>query len=78
MKLLTRKNNRNHFNIPDLNIDGGYGLPFISTDDAKFLYAEGRIKKFVLLMPDESEFKSLVEKISPEIKDIVVIGANQK
>ena len=77
-EFLTRKNNRNHFNIPDANIDGGYGLPFISTDDAKFLYVEGRIKKFVLLMPDESEFKSLVEKISPEIKDIVVIGANQK
>ncbi|MBR5913006.1 MAG: hypothetical protein IKZ58_01400 [Selenomonadaceae bacterium] len=76
LDFLTNKNNRNYFNINNVNKNAEEGIPFISTDDAKFLYSEGRIKKFVLLMPDESEINYLMETIHPAAKDILVMDVN--
>ncbi len=52
-------------------------IPFVSTEDAKFLYLEGRIKKFVLLMPDEADKKFVLEKFQPMLNDVTVIGLNK-
>ena len=52
---------------------GGVWIPFISADDAKFLYAEGRIKKFVLLNPEKTEIESLVKRINPEVEDVILM-----
>ena len=67
---ITRKNNSNYFGTTTM----GGGIPFISEDDAKFLYLEGRINKFILFVPDDSEITALFEKIQPLKNDVLIIN----
>ena len=69
---LEHHNNHNYFVINDTKNKQSYKIPFISAEDAKFLYLEGRIKKFALLMPDDTEIESLRQKINPAYEDILV------
>lgn len=66
-EFLTRQNHRNYFDI-ESNF-----IPFISADDAKFLYLEGRIKKFLLFMPEDFEIKDLFQKVQPHKDDVIII-----
>ena len=61
---LEHHNNHNYFVINDTKNKQSYKIPFISAEDAKFLYLEGRIKKFALLMPDDTEME--LRKILPQ------------
>ena len=66
-EFLKRNNHCNYFSLKNTEI------PFISVDDAKFLYLEGRIKKFLLLMPEESELNELFQKVNPKKDDVVIL-----
>ena len=46
-------------------------LPIINSDDARFLYNEGRIKKFILLTSDKQEEDFVKKKIQPFSDDII-------
>lgn len=54
-----------------LTLTNGQLLPIITSDDARFLYNEGRIKKFILLTSDKSEEKLVKKKINPLEDDII-------
>lgn len=51
----------------------GYGIPIISSEDAKFLYIEGRINKFVVFNPTDEEINSIAEKFNPELGDLLKV-----
>ena len=74
--------NPDNENNPELNItrnkDGVFitinenqKLPVITSDDARFLYNEGRIKKIILLTADKLEENFVKEKINPLKDDII-------
>ena len=54
-----------------LKLKGGQTLPIITTEDARFLYNEGRIKKFILLTSDKLEEDFVKQKINPLKEDII-------
>ena len=75
-ELIKHRDNCNFF-VTDSADDGRrYELPFISEDDAKFLYLEGRIKKFLLLAPDEEEIISLIKKVNPDEEDVLILSTD--
>ena len=63
---------KSHRNFSAL-IDGGKSLEIISRDDAKFLYHEGRIKKFMLFEPTRQEILALKKFYDPVAKDVMII-----
>ena len=54
-----------------LTLSDGHTLPIITTEDARFLYNEGRIKKFILLTSDKIEEDFVKQKINPLKEDII-------
>lgn len=65
-KLIRRECNRNFLNF-------GIGFAEIVTrDDAKFLYHEGRIKKFALLEPTDAELDDLKNFYGANDDDIII------
>ena len=46
----------------------------ITRDDAKFLYLEGRIKKFALLEPTDAELDELKNFYAPNDSDILIFN----
>ena len=54
-----------------LILNDGKFLPIINSDDARFLYNEGRIKKFILLTSDKQEENFVKKKIQPLNGDII-------
>ena len=47
-------------------------IEIITRDDAKFLYQEGRIKKFALLNPSDAELEDLKKFYEPAAEDILI------
>ena len=64
--IVFRRQNRNYFNVNDKLIE------IITRDDAKFLYLEGRIKKFVLLEPTDAELAELKDFYEADAADVLV------
>ena len=54
-----------------LTLEDGQILPIITSDAAKFLYNEGRIKKIIMLTDDKSEENFVKKKINPRKEDII-------
>ncbi len=71
--VIKTSNNTNYFILPNLP---GYGIMIISSEDAKFLYNEGRIKKFALLTPTDEEIESAFETFDPAREDLLVFNPN--
>lgn len=65
-ELLYREQNRNYLRVGD-NI-----IELITQEDAKFLYQEGRIKKFALLEPTDAEIATLKTFYEVNDADIVI------
>ena len=63
---LLREQNRNYLRVGENLIE------IITRDDAKFLYQEGRIKKFALLEPTDAELDDLQNFYKPVVEDILV------
>jgi len=64
--LILHEQDRNYLRVGDNVIE------IISRDDAQFLYLEGRIKKFALLEPDDTELAALNEIYAPRDEDILI------
>ena len=65
-KLILREQNRNYLRV------GKNFIEIITRDDAKFLYLEGRIKKFALLEPSDNELAELRNFYTPDANDILI------
>ena len=66
--LLLREQNRNFLRV------GENFVEIITRDDAKFLYLEGRIKKFVLFEPTDAELDELKNFYEPNYKDVLIFN----
>ena len=67
-KLIRRECNRNFLNF-------GIGfVEIITSDDAKFLYHEGRIKNFALLEPTDAELDELKNFYKPNLSDVMILS----
>ena len=66
--LILREQNRNYLRV------GENFIEIITRDDAKFLYWEGRIKKFALLEPDDAELAELKNFYEPAADDILLFS----
>lgn len=64
--LLLREQNRNYLRI------GKNFVEIITQADAKFLYLEGRIKKFALLNPTDDELAALKNFYAPNDDDVLI------
>lgn len=51
----------------------GSGIMIISKSDAKFLYAEGRISKFVLMTPTDEEINSVAQNYNAAPEDVLSV-----
>ena len=58
-------------NNVSLTLTNGELLPIINSDEARFLYNEGRIKKFILLTFDKTDENIVKAKINPLDEDII-------
>ncbi|MBE8950694.1 MAG: hypothetical protein SR3Q1_08885 [Quinella sp. 3Q1] len=67
-KLILREQNRNYLRV------GKNLVEIITQDDAKFLYLEGRIKKFALFEPTDAELDALKNFYTPAAEDILVFS----
>ena len=65
-KLIFREQNRNYLRV------GQNLIEIITRDDAKFLYLEGRIKKFALLEPSDAEIYDLQNFYEPKAEDVLI------
>lgn len=61
-----RKQNRNYLRVGENLVE------IITRDDAKFLYLEGRIKKFALADPTNAELAALKEFYAPAAEDVLI------
>lgn len=66
--LILREQNRNFVS------DGQRLIEIITRDDAKFLYQEGRIKKFALFEPSAAEFDELKNFYEANDEDVLILG----
>ena len=67
-EILIREQNRNY-------LRGGENLiEIITRDDAKFLYLEGRIKKFAVLEPDDAELVALKDFFAAKSEDVLIFN----
>lgn len=64
--LIFREQNRNYLR------DEKNFVEIITRDDAKFLYLEGRIKKFALLEPNDSELAELKDFYAANPADVLI------
>ena len=64
--LIFREQNRNYLRLDDKLIE------IVTRDDAKFLYLEGRIKKFALLEPSEAELDAMKDFYGADDADILI------
>ena len=67
-ELILREQNRNYLRV------GKNLIEIITQDDAKFLYLEGRIKKFALFEPTDAELDALKNFYKPAAEDILVFS----
>ena len=67
-KFIHREQNRNYLR------GNGITVEIITRDDAKFLYLEGRIKKFALLNPSEAELEAVKKFYAPATEDILIFN----
>lgn len=67
-RLLLREQNRNY-----LRVDNRF-VEIITSDDAKFLYQEGRIKKFALLEPSDAELDALKNFYGATAADVMTFS----
>lgn len=65
---LLREHNRNYLRVGENLIE------IITREDAKFLYLEGRIKKFVLFNPTNAELVELKNLFAPKEEDILIFS----
>lgn len=65
-KLLLREQNRNYLRV------GAQRIELITQDDARFLYREGRIKKFALLEPTDAELAELKTFYEANDTDVLI------
>ena len=63
--------NTNYYFPPDFPQNK---IMIISTDDAKFLHAEGRISKFVLLNPEDEEINSVAENFNTNPENVIPVN----
>ena len=66
--LIFREQNRNYLR------DEKNFVEIITRDDAKFLYLEGRIKKFALFEPTDSELNELKNFYEPNYSDVLIFN----
>ncbi len=67
-ELILREQNRNYLRV------GKNLIEIITQDDAKFLYLEGRIKKFALFEPTDTEIDALKNFYTPAAEDVLVFS----
>ena len=67
-EVITREQNRNFVS------DGQKLIEIITRDDAKFLYKEGRIKKFALLDPDDAQLDELTNFYGAADEDFLIFN----
>ena len=67
-EFLLREQNRNYLCVEENRIE------IITREDAKFLYLEGRIKKFALAEPTANEFTELQNFFAPKVEDILIFN----
>lgn len=67
-KFIWRNRNRNFLRFDKDPIE------IISRDDAKFLYAEGRIKKFALFEPTDAELDDFKNFYEPNYSDVLIFN----
>lgn len=67
-ELILREQNRNYLRV------GKYFVEIITRDDAKFLYLEGRIKKFALLEPTDAELAELKNFYEADDADVLIFN----
>ena len=67
-KFIRREQNRNFLRFDKEPIE------IISRDDAKFLYLEGRIKKFALFEPIAAEFDDVKKFFEPNFSDVLIFS----
>ena len=65
--------NEKYFFHPNVKTNG---ILIISEDDAKFLYLEGRLNKFILLNPADAEVNSVAETYNAAQEDILSVNFN--
>lgn len=65
---IVREQNRNYLR------GGNNSIEIINRHDARFLYNEGRIKKFALLEPSDVEFKDLQAFYKPDNADVLIFS----
>lgn len=70
--VIVREQNRNYLRVGDNLIE------IITRDDAKFLYHEGRIKKFALLEPDAAELDELKRFYETNDNDILIFDLEER
>jgi len=66
--LIVRDKNRNYLRL------GENFIEIITRDDAKFLYLEGRIKKFALFEPTDAELDELKNFYEPNYSDVLIFS----
>lgn len=71
-EIIIRKQNRNYLRVEENFIE------IITRDDAKFLYREGRIKKFALLEPDAAQIDELKNFYEADDKDILIFDLEER
>lgn len=65
---IIREQNRNYLRLDDNLIE------VITHDDAKFLYLEGRIKKFALLEPTDAELDEIKDFYGADVDDLMIFS----
>ena len=65
-EVFLREQNRNYLRVGENLVE------IITRDDAKFLYLEGRIKKFALLEPNDAELVALRDFYAPNVEDVLI------
>ncbi len=71
-EVILREQNRNYLRVGEKLIE------IITRDDAKFLYHEGRIKKFALLEPDAAELDELKRFYETNDNDILIFDLEER
>lgn len=66
--LIIRARNRNYLRVDNKAVE------IITRDDAKFLYQEGRIKRFALLEPSDAELAALNDFYEPNAADVLNVA----
>lgn len=71
---IARHRNSNFFKPKSEN---ARDILIVSTDDAKFLRAEGRIKSFILYAPTQAEIDETTARFGVELEDLLIATSNE-